>query len=165
MKSGDIFGDWTALQKAKSRFRPSGARIPMWFCECSCGKIKAVEVPSLVHRRSKSCGHYKRLTGSKNPSWRGGKSKHKAGYVVINGIKIGGRYLNRKLEHTSIMENFLGRRLKKEELVHHKNGIRYDNRIENLELWTCRHPKGQRVADLIKWAIEILTQYKPEVLK
>lgn len=137
----------------------------MWFCECSCGKTKAVEVPSLVHGRSKSCGHRKKLTGSENPSWRGGKSRHKAGYIVINGVKNNGRYLNRKLEHTLVMENFLGRRLKEGELIHHKNGIRDDNRIENLELWASRHPHGQRVSDLIKWAIEILAQYKPEALK
>lgn len=61
------------------------------------------------------------------------------------------------------MEERLGRSLKRGESVHHKNGIRDDNRFGNLELWTKHQPTGQRVEDLVVWAREILDRYEDEV--
>ena len=83
----------------------------------------------------------------------------KDGYVKIR--------VNQKgmLQHRHIMEQFLGRELLPEENVHHINGIRDDNRIENLEIWNTRQPKGQRIPDKIEYAIEILNQYAPHLLK
>ena len=63
-------------------------------------------------------------------------------------------------QHRLIMEIFLKRELYKHENVHHINGDRSDNRIENLELWSKCQPCGQRVIDKINWAKEILKQYK-----
>lgn len=64
------------------------------------------------------------------------------------------------MEHRLVMAEMLGRPLRKGETVHHKNGIKDDNRPENLELWVNMHPYGQRVTDLVAFARQILAEYE-----
>ena len=62
-------------------------------------------------------------------------------------------------EHILVMERVLGRYVLPDESVHHRNGVRHDNRAENLELWVRPQPNGIRVQDAVAWAREILDRY------
>lgn len=62
-------------------------------------------------------------------------------------------------EHAFVMSKIKGRPMREKETVHHKNGIRNDNRPENLELWASHHPKGQRVSDVIEFCKKYLLEH------
>lgn len=92
---------------------------------------------------------------------RGTRQLNSNGYVVIF---VGKNYpgagkQGHVLEHRKVMQDFLGRPLTADENVHHINGDRADNRLENLELWSRSQPPGQRVVDKIAWAKEFLALY------
>lgn len=86
--------------------------------------------------------------GSKGPTYRDGRTKHPNGYIKVqakdNPNCDARGYV---FEHRLVMEKHLGRLLLKTETVHHKNGVRDDNRLENLELWHKKDPPGIRAAD------------------
>lgn len=105
-------------------------------------------------------GHYRRLRLGKNVDvpLRSQNAKGE-GTLTPNGYRVITRDRRKRPEHVWIMEEYLGRELMPDETVHHKNGVRDDNRLENLELWSSRQPKGQRVADKLAWAYEIIECY------
>jgi hypothetical protein len=102
------------------------------------------------------------LKGNKNPNWKGGHSYNKKGYRMRACPEHPRAHPTYVLEHILVMEDKLGRYLLPNERVHHKNGIRDDNRPDNLELWTTSQPSGKRVKDLVAWAKDILETYGGE---
>jgi hypothetical protein len=68
------------------------------------------------------------------------------------------------LEHRLVMARLLGRPLRRDESVHHRNGDRADNRPSNLELWSRYQPNGARVEDKVAWALDVLHLYRPDLL-
>lgn len=86
----------------------------------------------------------------------------RGGYVNNNGYRMVSRNGRQIPEHRAVMERVLGRSLSHDESVHHRNGDRLDNRPENLELWSSRQPSGQRVAEKVAWARELIALYDPD---
>lgn len=87
-------------------------------------------VEKIVRTRRKN-GSY--LSGEKHPRWKGG-CWFQYGYKVIENLKDTNG--NKKFEHRKVMEEFIGRKLESNEVIHHINGNRQDNRIENLKIMT-----------------------------
>lgn len=100
------------------------------FCNRSCANA------SLIRPR-----------GPASHRWRGGRFLTNEGYVRVADPRRGTAAQTYKshpyvLEHRLVMERELGRRLKRNETVHHRNGRRDDNRLENLELRVGAHGQG-----------------------
>ncbi len=96
----------------------------------ACRRITQLNASGLAHRFA---------NGHRNPNWKGGRLLHyynKGRYPYIVRLVPGRGYI---LEHRLVMEQMLGRKLRREEQVHHRNGIKTDNRPENLQMVARPH--------------------------
>jgi len=165
---GKRFGRLVVIGRAKDRYTKNMNKVIYYLCLCDCGNKKEIRGTSLRRKDgpTTSCGclrveRMKLLLRERNPNWRGGKRVESGGYIEVylpnhpNARQTG--YVK---EHRVIMEEKLGRYLLPEENVHHINGNKIDNCIENLELWSISQPCGQRVEDKIAWAKRMLKIYE-----
>ena len=153
--SRDTEGQWWYQGRGKDTVRTRAYIL-------TCKACDSPFLANIFHRRkqqycSRKCsphpgnpnGKPPVLKGDKNPRWKGGRQISR-GYVLIfapdHPTRIG-KMRKYVFEHRLVMEKMLGRILTEDETVHHKNGIRDDNRPENLELWASSHPYGQRAQE------------------
>jgi Zn finger protein HypA/HybF involved in hydrogenase expression len=132
--------------------------------EVTCGKCekKRLTVVQVKYRETGlclSCFNSVRIL-EKHPGWKGGRQKDDDGYILVH-IEL---YSNEEkellhpmvrksgyiLEHRAVMALSLNRSLKKNEIVHHKNGVKNDNRLENLQLTTPQDHANDEIRSLQK---------------
>jgi hypothetical protein len=124
--------------------------------ECSvdgCTKVQFL-------RRGWCDAHYMRNRMHGSPTG-GGPDKAPKGSGTLNrdGYRLISHNGKQVLEHRVVMAEHIGRPLTRDENVHHLDGDRTNNRLDNLELWSTSQPSGQRVADKIEWAQNFLARY------
>ena len=123
---GQRFGHLTVIAEHGSK---NGHTV--WKCCCDCGRVNYVSTGCLKSGIIQSCGCLQTRRGKNHPNWRKGFHITEAGYreIPIPDSQAKHRYY---AEHRCVMEKYLGRTLGPEEVVHHINGNKLDNRIENL---------------------------------
>jgi len=153
----------------------------IWHSCVDCGKERWVVIRKGKAKSSRCllCGLKARkhgslgLFGENNPGWKGGRHKSNEGYIFIR-VSLSDPYYSMVgatgyvAEHRLVIAKCLGRCLLKSEHVHHINGIRDDNRIENLELLspdkhllktnTCQNCELKKEIRLQRWQIKELTE-------
>ena len=121
-----------------------GGRVP--YCSNSCTSSATPRTPEWNGKRAASfkANEHKPKTGKDNSNWSGGITLSGGYYRYTSGEHMG------KCVHRVIMETHLGIKLTRNDVIHHINHIKTDNRIENLQVMTraehcSHHHKGKGI--------------------
>ena len=121
-------------KKIKMKHKKSGNKNPNWKGGVSKPKCRICD--KKITYKAKCCNKCRNRVADKNPKWRGGRCIDYEGYIYIytphHPFSTKDGYVK---EHRLVIEKKLKRFLTKEEVVHHKNGIKHDNRLRNLHLF------------------------------
>ena len=128
-------------------FSKSARHEYIWLACSECGKERWVHIkhgkPEFnICQKCKYKYNAKKISGENNYKWKDGKTLTPDGYIEVH-IEPDSffariiKHDNRGYEHRLVMAEYLGRLLHPWEHVHHKNGVRGDNRLANLELLTA----------------------------
>ena len=153
----------------KSKLIPASQVSTFRYCSIGCrDEAKRLGKPA-IDRSCKQCGKVFRQSKSLrvycSNNCRKASLTKKRKALTLDGyrtIRRAGRSLP---EHRYVMEQHIGRPLTADETVHHRNGIRDDNRIENLQLKASAHGKGQTIPDLLAYYAELQERYSNKQLE
>lgn len=169
IKSCEKCGKQFEHNQTRKKYCSAECRTRSYLDKLAVNDCSVYQCAKPMVRQGMCAMHYDRLrrTGDvgvaerirKVPLKIGEKMTTDHGYVTVRIKKSERHPKGYQLEHRLVMEQHLGRELYEGENVHHLNGDRSDNRLENLELWSTAQPAGQRVVDKISWAKDFLSQY------
>lgn len=150
----------------------------IWHACEMCGKERYVRLDrgKPKNRQCAVCGHKTRASkqrGEANPSWKGGRHHTANGYIEVqlqpeDEFYPMTNYRGRVLEHRLIMAKHLGRLLEPWEIVHHKNRVKDDNVLSNLELVESitlhvdKHSRGNTQSRLIQQLLKEVNRLRSE---
>lgn len=155
-----------ACASCKKDFKPSSKHLDCPSCRYKKSKVIVCKFCNKTKhsKRYQSCA---KCSNMLKPDYGTGKYK-KNGYLMVfqkGHPRASGNKGNYVFEHILVMEKHLGRYLLDGENVHHRNGVKDDNSIENLELWTKPQPAGIRAKDAYSWALSVVARYESELEK
>lgn len=142
------------------------SQIDKKYCSMACRKtvyIKKCPIcDTLMHSDRIHCSHSCSIIANKDIEKNvkiGTTRKTPKGYILEK-IQVDENTTTWIPQHRLVYEKFLGRKLERNENIHHLNSIKDDNRLENLELWNSAQPTGQRPKDILKFAREQFLFYR-----
>jgi hypothetical protein len=164
------------VRKGQDLGRPRGKKY-MW-CSCvDCGKERWVQLEhgSPANKRCNRCKNkipFYTRRGDSNPCWKGGRTSCKDGYILIT-LQPDDFFYSMSpksqkghvFEHRLVMAKHIRRCLHSWEIVHHKNHVRDDNRIENLQLVSDDRHKQISILERRIKALEVKVEEQGKLIK